>query len=102
MEQAPFIATIAAVIIALVAVFKGAGLPAQWAPLLSVILGVGASYAAVSQKALISPDPFTTGLTGIIIGVTAAGTYDGVRTTVSAAKSLTASTPEPPPPTPTP
>lgn len=97
MEQATFIATIAAVLVALIQVLKGAGFPSQWAPLLAVLLGIGSAYAAVSQHALASPDPFTTGLTGVIIGVTAAGTYSGVRTTVDAAKA--AASPDPAPPT---
>lgn len=87
MEQAQFIATVAAVLIALIQVFKTTGLPSQWAPLLAVVLGVAAAFAAVSQNALASPDLFTTALTGLICGLTAAGTYAGVRTTADAIKA---------------
>ena len=81
MEQALFIATVAAVLIALIEVFKRTGLNERWAPLVAVLLGVGAAFAAASQAALASPDPFTTALTGLIVGLTAAGTYSGVRAT---------------------
>ena len=65
MEQALFIATVAAVLIALIEVFKRTGLNERWAPLVAVLLGVGAAFAAASQAALASPDPFTTALTGL-------------------------------------
>lgn len=81
MEQAMFIATVAAVLIAFIEVLKRTGLNDRWAPLTATVIGVGAAFAAASQGALISPDPFTTALTGIIVGVTAAGTYSGVRAT---------------------
>ncbi len=83
MEQATFVATVAAVLIALIQVAKTAGLNERWAPLVAVALGVGAAFAASSQGALASPDVFTTGLTGLIVGLTAAGTYSGVRATIA-------------------
>lgn len=82
MEQATFIGTVAAVVIAFIEVLKRTGLDERWCPLVAVVIGVGAAFAAASQKALLSPDPFTTALTGLIVGVSAAGTYSGVRATV--------------------
>ena len=82
MEQSQFIATVAAVLIALIEVFKRTGLPDRFAPITAVVLGAFAAFVAASQHALASPDPFTTALTGLIVGLTAAGAYSGVRATI--------------------
>lgn len=81
MEQAQFIVMVATVLIALIEVLKRTGLNERFAPLTAVVLGTAAAFAAASQKALVTPDPFTTLLVGLIVGLTAAGTYSGIKAT---------------------
>lgn len=68
------------VIIALVEGAKGIGLPARWAPLLAVVLGIGCGLAAH----LIAVVPVLGGWveaagSGIVLGLVATGLYAGTR-----------------------
>lgn len=69
------------VTIGLVELVKRIGLSSRFAPLASVLIGIGAT-------ALFS-HAFTTGVVGIgiVIGLTAAGLYSGVKTTVSSSNT---------------
>jgi hypothetical protein len=65
-----------AVIIGLVEVVKRIGLPSKFAPLVSVILGVGFSFIFPGE---------TIGLTilfGVVTGLTACGLYSGTKATI--------------------
>jgi hypothetical protein len=60
------------ILIALVQVFKEAGLPPRYCPLLSILFGVGLSF--VIQIPV---------LEGLVAGVSAVGLYSGVRATAN-------------------
>lgn len=60
------------ILVAMVQVFKEAGLPPRYCPLFSVLLGVGLSF--VIQIPVIE---------GLLAGVTAVGLYSGVRATAN-------------------
>lgn len=66
---------IVAVIVGVVEIFKGVGLPSKYAPLLSLFLGLLASLGF---------DGFSTlsVFTGVLYGLTASGLYSGVKTTL--------------------
>lgn len=71
------LAVITAVVIGLVQVFKGLGLPAKWCPLAAIACGVLATLGLSLFEA-----NFSVIMTGIIIGLTAVGLYSGTRATV--------------------
>lgn len=62
-----------AVVIGLVEVYKRVGGPSQFAPLVAVVLGIGAAF--VFPAATIPVTIFT----GIIIGLSACGLYSGTK-----------------------
>ena len=63
-------------IIGLVQVFKGVGLPDRWAPVASLVFGVLAGVAIGSQTGLA---PLEGVVTGIAFGLSASGLYSGTR-----------------------
>jgi hypothetical protein len=72
------LALITGVVIALVEVAKSVGLPSRFAPLLSVLLGVG------SLLLLAFFQPATEIIfTGLVVGLSAAGLYSGVKATLA-------------------
>lgn len=71
------LAVITAVIVGLVQVAKGAGLPTRFAPLLSVVLGVGGLIVLTMFKPIAEVI-----FAGLVVGLTACGLYSGVKTTV--------------------
>jgi len=80
MELITTLATIPAVI-ALVTLFKDLGLTAKYSPLVAVLLGValtlfdGVAYATMIDMQSI----FQLISTGVLLGLSAAGLYDGAR-----------------------
>lgn len=62
-----------AVVVGLVEVVKRIGLPDRFAPLLSVLFGIGAAFAFPAAT------PVVTVFTGVIIGLSASGLYSGTR-----------------------
>jgi len=80
MEQVTLFASIPAVL-ALVTIAKDLGLPYKLAPLLSVMLGI--SLALLDELASGAPatseEVFTQVASGLIIGLSASGVYDGAK-----------------------
>lgn len=70
-----------AIIVGLIEVAKKLGLNSKFAPLLSVILGVGLSLMAGITSTV--PNMI---LTGVIIGLSAIGLYSGTKSTVQTIK----------------
>lgn len=70
------VASVAPIVIGLVAIAKGAGLPSRWAgvaaALLGLLLGLLAGLAPVGDTTLV-----VTALSGLVGGLTAAGVYSG-------------------------
>jgi hypothetical protein len=67
------------VVLGLVQVVKLAGMDSRFAPILSIVLGI-------AVEALASPLPFNARqmvLTGLAIGLSAAGLYSGTKTVIS-------------------
>ena len=65
-----------AVVIGLVQVAKQFGLATKWAPLLAVVIGIVA-------KGVVSGFASPMILEGVVLGLTAAGLWSGVKTTLS-------------------
>lgn len=63
------------VILGVVSLIKGLGLPSRFAPLASVILGLGVSF-------LIGGTPFIVIMGGLIVGLSASGLYSGTKATI--------------------
>lgn len=80
MEIITTIATVPA-IIALVTMAKDLGLPSRLSPLLAVVLGVAlVLFDAFATATLTSPEAVAQLVaTGIVLGLGAAGLYDGAR-----------------------
>lgn len=64
------------VVVGLVYVFRVAGVPARFLPLLSVLIGGVLGFVFVSQG-----DPRRGILAGIVIGLSAIGAWSGIRNT---------------------
>lgn len=64
------------VVVGLVYVLRVAGVPARFLPLLSVLIGGVLGYVFLSQG-----DPRRGILAGLVIGLSAIGTWSGVRNT---------------------
>ncbi len=73
MELTILLPMLAAIIIGLVAVLTKAGLPAKFAPLASVVLGVASAALIVT---LANAPPTLALMYGIIAGLSACGLYD--------------------------
>lgn len=69
---------IIAAIMGIIEAAKRSGMPSKWAPLLSIALGLGGSFAFGGDGEL----P-TTILEGIILGLSAAGLYSGTKAVVT-------------------
>ena len=65
------------VVVGAVEALKKSGVSSKWAPLLSLVLGVVATYLVTGF--VFSGDVV---LQGVIVGLTAAGLYSGVRKTM--------------------
>ncbi len=68
---------IIAVIVGLVQVVKGVGMPSRYASLFALVFGVAASFAVASEA--------TVGLTifnGLVLGLSSAGLYSGTKATL--------------------
>ena len=73
-EFSPLIIAIVPVIVGLVQVIKAAGVPSKYAPLVSIILGIGfVALTTVAWQAFVAQ--------GIIAGLAASGLYSGVKST---------------------
>lgn len=77
METIATLATVPAVI-ALVTLFKDLGLPSKLSPLLAVVLGVALSVLGALSLGTVANWYETVSL-GVILGLSAAGLYDGAR-----------------------
>jgi len=64
------------VIIALVELFKRAGVPNRWLPLLALALGIVAGFVYLAPG-----DPAKSVLVGIVMGLSAVGLFSGVKNT---------------------
>lgn len=76
------------VIVALVEGAKRLGLPARWAPLLAVALGLACGVLA--HVAVVAPSAagwLDAASGGIVLGLTAAGLYSGAKAVVAAENS---------------
>ena len=71
-----------AVVIGLVEVAKRIGVPEKFAPVFSVILGLGLSFLGF----VANPDLVSTIVGGIIIGLSAVGLYSGTKNIVEGIK----------------
>lgn len=80
MEPVTAIATVPAVL-ALVTLAKDLGLPSRIAPLLAIVLGVVLTVlqAAAMNGGLTTADIFTVISSGVILGLSASGLYDGAK-----------------------
>jgi len=67
-----------AVVIGLVEVAKRIGVPEKFAPLVSLILGLGLSFLGF----VANPDLASTIIGGIIIGLSAVGLYSGTKNVI--------------------
>ncbi|MBX3498098.1 MAG: hypothetical protein KF889_01540 [Alphaproteobacteria bacterium] len=73
----PALLAIVPLTVGLVAVVKGLGIPSQFAPVASIVFGVGmACFVASSTSEIV--------LGGIAIGLMASGLYSGTRAVVGA------------------
>jgi hypothetical protein len=66
-----------AVIVGLVEVLKRIGLGTKWAPLVSIVVGVGLSFLFPSDTIA------STILFGVIAGLTSCGLYSGTKATIN-------------------
>ena len=71
-----------AVVIGLVEVAKRIGVPEKFAPLVSLILGLGLSFLGF----VANPDLASTIIGGIIIGLSAVGLYSGTKNVIEGFK----------------
>lgn len=71
-----------AVVIGLVEAAKRIGVPEKFAPIISVILGLGLSFLGF----VANPDLASTIIGGIIIGLSAVGLYSGTKNIVEGIK----------------
>lgn len=62
------------VILGVVSVLKGVGLPSKWAPLVSLVLGLGVAF-------LVGGTLLTIVLAGLTVGLSASGLYSGSKAT---------------------
>ncbi len=76
-------AIIVPVILALVEILKKAGVPGKYAPLVSLVLGIGGMF-------LFSGFSLESGIKGLVFGLSASGLYSGTKAVVKK--------PEPPTP----
>ena len=72
-----------AVVIGLVEVAKRIGVPEKFAPLVSLILGLGLSFLGF----VANPDLASTIIGGIIIGLSAVGLYSGTKNVIEGIKN---------------
>ena len=81
-ETAVSLATLPALVVGVVQLLKGAGVPTTWAPIAAVLVGmvlrVGVAYAA--RQPVGGPELVGFLLEGGVIGLAAAGLYSGVQT----------------------
>ena len=76
------------VIVALVEGAKRLGVPARWAPLLAVVLGL--AYGVLVHVAVVAPSAggwLDTASGGIVLGLTAAGLYSGAKAVIAGGNS---------------
>jgi hypothetical protein len=65
------------IIIALIASARTAGLPARWAPLAAIVLGLVSGFVYLAPD-----DPKKAVLTGIVMGLSSIGAWSGAKNTV--------------------
>lgn len=80
-EYTAFDIALLPVIVALVGMFKTAGLPAKVAPLAAIVLGIIAGFVYVAPG-----QPSEAVLVGITLGLAASGLYSGGKNTIEAVK----------------
>lgn len=83
MEYTVFDIAVVPVIVALVSLIKGAGIPARLAPLLAVVLGIVAGIIYIAPGDL--PQGIFVGLT---VGLAASGLYSGSRAVAGAKNTI--------------
>lgn len=78
MEYTVFDIAVVPVIVALVALFTGAGLPKRFAPIVAVVLGIAAGLIYVA------PGDVAQGVfVGLTMGLAASGLYSGTKNVVN-------------------
>lgn len=73
-QVSPVLLASVPIVIGVVSVFKGVGLPSKWAPIISLVLGLGVSF-------LVGGPLLTVILAGLIVGLSASGLYSGSKAT---------------------
>lgn len=72
-EFSPFIVAIVPIVVGLVQVAKGVGIPSKYAPVVSIVFGIGlVALTGVAWQAFV--------VQGIIAGLAASGLYSGGKT----------------------
>jgi len=64
------------VVVGLVSALKKAGLKTAWAPVVSIVFGLGAAFLFETELSLRI-------LGGVIVGLTSSGLYSGVKATIN-------------------
>lgn len=75
-DISPTLLAASPIILGVVSMVKGLGVPSKWAPLISIALGIGAA-------ALLGGTPFVIVMSGIVVGLTASGLYSGAKATIN-------------------
>jgi uncharacterized membrane protein (DUF441 family) len=73
------IGVLSAIVLGIVQIAKGFGIPKRWSPILAIGVGIGLCF-------LNSAGYPTAIFTGLIVGLSAVGLYSGVKNTVQAIK----------------
>ena len=69
------VAVLTPVVMGIVQVAKGAGLPSRWGGIAAILIGAILGISA----GLYAGDVYLSGIAGLVAGLTAAGAYSGVR-----------------------
>ncbi len=76
MELQPEFAVFIPILVTMLGILKGVGLPARYIPILSVLSGLSIGFG------LISNDIKGSLITGLLIGLSAIGTHSGIKNTI--------------------
>jgi hypothetical protein len=75
MELTPQFALLVPIVVGLVHVAKKYGLPSKWAPLLSLVVGIGIAVGLDGVTVEVA-------LSGVVAGLTASGLWSGTKATI--------------------
>lgn len=74
MEITPDLLVLVPIVIALVQILRGVGLPTQFAPVAALVIGVTGAIALTTPSVVAA-------IQGILVGLSASGLYSGSKTT---------------------